>query len=58
MLKLQKVVNNRKKNFDHSNDVYYKLELESGTCLLFTAFELNKALDRYKSWIKKAESFK
>ena len=58
MLKLQKVVNNRKKNFDHSNDVYYKLELENGTCLLFTAFELNKALDRYKSWIKKTESFK
>lgn len=55
-MRLIKVVNNKKKTFDHSNEVYYKLELDNGSILLFTAFELNKALERYKSWINKTES--
>jgi len=56
IMRLIKVVNNKKKTFDHSNEIYYKLELDNGSILLFTAFELNKALERYKSWVNKTES--
>lgn len=53
MTKIIKVVNNKKKSFDNSNDTYYKIELDNGTILLFTAFELNKALNRFKKWSDK-----
>ena len=52
-MKIKKVENIKKKNFDHSNNCYYEIELDNHTKLLFTAFELNKAFDRYKKWIKK-----
>ena len=52
MTEIKKIKNTRKKNFDHSCDEYYEIELSNGTKLLFTAFELNKALDRSKKWNK------
>jgi hypothetical protein len=56
MSKIFKVVNNKKKSFDHSNNTYYKIELENGKILLFTALELNKALNRYKKWSTKPDN--
>lgn len=56
MTKIFKVVNNKKKSFDHSNDLYYKIELDNGKILLFTASELNKALNRYKKWSTKPDN--
>lgn len=53
MNKLIKVDNTKKKSFDHSNSTYYQITLENGATLLFTAFELNKAFERYKKWISK-----
>lgn len=53
MSKIIKVVNNKKTSFDNSNDNYYRIELDNDVNLLFTAFELNKALDRYKKWSSK-----
>ena len=50
---IKKIKNNKKKSFDHSNDYYYEITLNNKTKLLFTAAELNKALDRYKKWIIK-----
>jgi hypothetical protein len=58
MSKIIKVVNNKKKSFDHSNNIYYKIELDNGTNLLFTASELNKSLNRYKKWLLKPNTFK
>ncbi len=52
-MKIKKVENIKKKLFDHSNNYYYEIELDNKIKLLFTAFELNKALDRYKKWINK-----
>ena len=52
-MKIEKVENIKKKNFDHSNDCYYKIELSNNIKLLFTAYELNKAHDRYKKLIQK-----
>lgn len=53
MNKITKIINTKKKSFDHSNNVYYQIQLENGSFLLFTASELNKALERYKKWISK-----
>ena len=52
-MKIKKIENIKKKHFDHSNNNYYEITLDNNVKLLFTAFELNKALDRYKKWINK-----
>ncbi len=53
MNKIIKIINTKKKSFDHSNNIYYLIKLDNGSCLLFTALELNKAFERYKKWISK-----
>ena len=52
-MEIIKIVNTKKKSFDHSNSVYYQIKLKNGSYLLFTAAELNKGLERYKKWISK-----
>ena len=45
---LKKVENKNKKKFDHSNDYYYSIKLSDKVELYFTAYELNKAYNRFK----------
>jgi len=52
--KLIKVHNDKKGHFDHSSDTYYRVDLSDEVKLLFSAFEINKALDRYKKWMSKS----
>ena len=52
MTEIKRIQNTKKKTFDHSCNEYFQIELSNGTKLLFTAFELNKALDRFKKWNK------
>lgn len=52
-MKIIKIKNTKKKNFDHSNEYYYEIVLDNDVKLLFTASELNKALERSKKWYSK-----
>jgi len=52
--KLIRVHNDKKGRFDHSSDTYYRIDLSDDVKLLFSTFEINKALDRYKKWLKKS----
>lgn len=51
--KLVKVDNIKKKKFDHSSNLYYKISLSKDVELLFTPSEINKSYERYKRWINK-----
>ena len=50
---IKKIKNNKKKNFDHSNNYYYEIDIGNNKKLLFTASEINKAFNRYKKWVLK-----
>lgn len=53
MNEIKIIKNNKKKLFDHSCNEYYQITIKDKVNLLFTAAELNKALDRYKKWSQK-----
>ncbi len=57
--KIVKVPNKLKKVFDHSCDEYYRIDVDNGDkplSLMFTAAELNKAVERNKKWIRLSNS--